>query len=45
MHNDTLQLIDLACLDLADAQAVTKQKIFDLACHIRQMKTENYSPG
>lgn len=30
-NNDTCMLIDLSCLELIDAQAVTKQKIFELA--------------
>ena len=30
-NNDTCMLIDLSCLELIDAQAVTKQKIYELA--------------
>lgn len=30
-NNDPDKLIDLNCLDLADAKAITKQKIYDVA--------------
>lgn len=31
MESDTDRIINLSCLDLSDAKAITKQKIFDLA--------------
>lgn len=40
-ENDTLSLIDLSCLSVFDACAITKQKIFDLAMFIREKQQEN----
>ena len=34
-YNDTEQIIDLSCLDTQDAQAITKQKIYDLGKAMR----------
>ena len=34
-NNNTEQIIDLSCLDTQDAQAITKQKIYDLAKAMR----------
>lgn len=42
-ENDTLSLIDLSCLSVFDAQAITKQKIYDLAVFIREKQQENQS--
>jgi len=43
--NDTFVLIDLTCLDTMDAQAVTKQKIYDLAQVVMQETREHSIPG
>lgn len=37
-ENDTLSLIDLSCLSVFDAQAITKQKIYDLGMFIREQQ-------
>ena len=36
-NNDTEKVVDLNCLDVMDAQAITKQKIYDLGKLIREM--------
>ena len=43
--NDTLQVVDLSCLKISDAQAVTKQKIFDLAQFVFSQTQTQYKPG
>lgn len=43
--NDTFVLIDLTCLDTMDAQAVTKQKIYDLAQVVQQETQDHNIPG
>ena len=35
-ENDTLSLVDLTCLSVFDAQAITKQKIYDVALMKRE---------
>ena len=40
--NNTEQLIDLSCLETEDAQAITKQKIYDLGKSMR-MKPNSYA--
>ena len=40
---DTDKLIDLNCLDLMDAKAITKQKIYDVALLMREQGGLNNS--
>lgn len=40
-ENDTDQIIDLNCLDISDGEAITKQKIYDLAKMIREEGPSN----
>ena len=37
-YNDTDKFVDLNCLDLADAKAITKQKIYDVALLARERR-------
>ena len=41
VDNDFQQVIDLNCLDISDGEAITKQKIYDLAKIIRDMGPSN----
>ena len=43
-YNDVEQIVDLNCLDIMDAQAITKQKIYDLAKSIRE-RNPHYDPS
>ena len=36
LHNNIEQLIDLSCLDVADASAICKQIIYDSATAVRE---------
>ena len=40
-YNDTLQFIELTCLDHTDAIAITKQKIFELARQASEKSNQN----
>lgn len=44
-ENDTEQIIDLNCLDISDGEAITKQKIYDLAKMIREQGPSNKGNG
>lgn len=37
-YNDTDKFIDLACLEINDARAITKQKIYDVGLLLRENK-------
>lgn len=43
-YNDVEQIVDLDCLDIMDAQAITKQKIYDLGKSIRE-RNPHYDPN
>lgn len=38
------QIVDLNCLDIMDAQAITKQKVYDLAKSVRE-RNPHYDPN
>ena len=42
-YNDVEQIVDLNCLDIMDAQAITKQKIYDLGKSIRD-RNPHFNP-
>lgn len=40
--NNTFEIIDLNCLDLLDAQAITKQKLYELSLAMREKENESF---